>query len=341
MRYGVPLFGERVAPRCTRGDGVLIATVRGQRIVEQVRLNLSLNSVENLVDLTHESHLDALVCGGVSQQTLSVLESHVGVILPNVSGTVDEVLAWLVDHERRKRYQADSSDNSVQEGHKPSLNSPTLDCIACSHPVCLESGGCSLEGAGIPVAESFDQRMVDVARDLNYEEDSRLCRLSELVYFSLEMNYRSLGVAYCSDLFHPAAVLTRVLRRFFTVHPVCCKIHLPNTVSAGVAGESFDPAKCCNPVGQAEHLNRIGTDMNIIVGLCIGADCVFARSSHAPVTTLFNKDRALANNPIGAVYSERYLREAVESAGGSWADASRDGFTFEPPLHDSSERVRS
>ena len=61
-------------------------------------------------------------------------------------------------------------------------------------------------------------------------------------------------------------------------------------------------------------LNQAGTELNVIVGLCMGADCVFARDSQAPVTTLFVKDRSLANNPIGAVYSEYYLRESVTTA---------------------------
>ena len=70
----------------------------------------------------------------------------------------------------------------------------------------------------------------------------------------------------------------------------------------------------CNPLGQAELLNRIGTDINVIVGLCMGADCVFTKASKAPVTTLFVKDRSLANNPVGALYSNYYL---AELAGGT------------------------
>ena len=43
----------------------------------------------------------------------------------------------------------------------------------------------------------------------------------------------------------------------------------------------------------------------------VGADCVFNQASHAPITTLFVKDKSLANNPIGALYSEYYLRESA------------------------------
>jgi uncharacterized metal-binding protein len=69
----------------------------------------------------------------------------------------------------------------------------------------------------------------------------------------------------------------------------------------------------CNPQGQAAALNHIGTDINVLVGTCMGADCVFSAASEAPVTTLFVKDKSLANNPIGAVYSDYYLNEAARA----------------------------
>ena len=59
----------------------------------------------------------------------------------------------------------------------------------------------------------------------------------------------------------------------------------------------------CNPAGQAEVLNRLDTDINIVVGLCMGVDCLFAQASRAPVSTLFVKDKSLVNNPIGAISS--------------------------------------
>jgi uncharacterized metal-binding protein len=54
----------------------------------------------------------------------------------------------------------------------------------------------------------------------------------------------------------------------------------------------------------ASVLNQAETELNIAMGLCIGCDFVFAANSHAPVTTLFVKDRLLANNPIAAIYSK-------------------------------------
>ena len=68
----------------------------------------------------------------------------------------------------------------------------------------------------------------------------------------------------------------------------------------------------CNPVGQADLLNRAKTDLNIICGLCVGHDVVFTKISKAPVTTFIVKDRVLAHNPVGAVYCQ-YIRRKFES----------------------------
>ena len=47
----------------------------------------------------------------------------------------------------------------------------------------------------------------------------------------------------------------------------------------------------------------IGTDLNIILGLCLGHDITFSMHSKAPVTTLIVKDRRTGNNPAAALYN--------------------------------------
>jgi uncharacterized metal-binding protein len=47
--------------------------------------------------------------------------------------------------------------------------------------------------------------------------------------------------------------------------------------------------------------------MNLVVGLCVGHDMLFTKRSEAPVTTFVVKDRVLAHNPVGAIYSGYYL----------------------------------
>ena len=53
---------------------------------------------------------------------------------------------------------------------------------------------------------------------------------------------------------------------------------------------------------QAELLNREHTDLNVVVGLCVGHDSLFYKYSDAPVTTAVTKDRVLCHNPVAALY---------------------------------------
>jgi uncharacterized metal-binding protein len=67
----------------------------------------------------------------------------------------------------------------------------------------------------------------------------------------------------------------------------------------------------CNPLMQAEMLNRAGTELNLIVGLCIGHDILFTEHSEAPVSTLIVKDRMSGHNPAPPLYSG-YFSEPLQ-----------------------------
>ncbi|HCE37013.1 DUF1847 domain-containing protein, partial [Zymomonas mobilis] len=56
--------------------------------------------------------------------------------------------------------------------------------------------------------------------------------------------------------------------------------------------------RICNPVWQAKLLNKQKTELNVVMGLCVGHDSLFYRYSEAPATTLVTKDRITGHNPI-------------------------------------------
>ena len=59
----------------------------------------------------------------------------------------------------------------------------------------------------------------------------------------------------------------------------------------------------CNPILQARLLNQAKTDLNVVIGLCVGHDSLFYRYSDAYVTTLVTKDRVTGHNPAAALYT--------------------------------------
>jgi len=154
---------------------------------------------------------------------------------------------------------------------------------------------------------------MEVAWDIAAEPERVLCRIAELVHFCQGMKWERLGLAFCTDLFSEAEKVAGLLGRYFHVVPVCCRIGGP-VADAGASPAGLDGPDC-DPFAQARVLNEAGTDINVTLGLCMGCDVIFARVSRAPVSTLFVKDRLLANNPVSAVHSQFVLDHLLSGAG--------------------------
>jgi uncharacterized metal-binding protein len=142
-------------------------------------------------------------------------------------------------------------------------------------------------------------------------------RIEETMEFANRIGVNKLGIAYCIGLKREAAILARIYERNgFEVASVCCKTGSIPKEEIGLKDEDkIRPGTyeaLCNPIGQAEVLNAEETGLNVIVGLCVGHDSLFIKHSKALVTCLVAKDRVLAHNPVGALYtSESYYRKKV------------------------------
>lgn len=143
-------------------------------------------------------------------------------------------------------------------------------------------------------------------------------RIKELIEFTKLLNFKKIGIAFCAGLRDEALRLTKLLeKQGFKVASAVCKCGAVDKTELGVDKKykienpkKFESA--CNPILQAELLNRAKTEVNVIVGLCIGHDMLFTMNSKAPVTTLIVKDRLLGHNPIIGLYSA-YHKGVIES----------------------------
>ena len=125
-------------------------------------------------------------------------------------------------------------------------------------------------------------------------------RVKEIIDFCNEMGYKKLGLAFCVGLANEANIFIQILTKYgFEVESVICKLGSVNREKIGI--KNCD-VPMCNPIAQAKFLNKEKTDFNIVLGLCVGHDTLFFKYSEAPVTVLAVKDRALAHNPLGALY---------------------------------------
>jgi len=135
-------------------------------------------------------------------------------------------------------------------------------------------------------------------------------RVEDTIEFARRMNFARLGVACCVGLTQEGEVLMDILEsNGFDVTFVFCKTggvpkeELGLKDSEKVRPGAFEPM--CNPVAQALLMNKAKTQLNIIVGLCVGHHSTFIKYSKAPVTVLIAKDRVLCHNPVGALYTAK------------------------------------
>lgn len=166
-----------------------------------------------------------------------------------------------------------------------------------------------IEEAKAKLKDSENQQMAqDVAR--TWKDYGRLTRVEETVLYAKLRGYKKLGLAFCVGLSQEAELFTNLLfNEGFEVVSVCCMCGgLSSEDVALPEEEKIVPGQrqpMCNPIGQAAVLDAEGCELNILLGLCVGDDTLFVKHSNAPVTVLAVKDRVLAHNPLGALYTSR------------------------------------
>jgi uncharacterized metal-binding protein len=133
-------------------------------------------------------------------------------------------------------------------------------------------------------------------------------RVEEIVIFARRIGARRIGIATCMGLIQEAKTFARILRaKNLEPYTVVCKVGSVDKNEIGIPDEvkvrRGGYEAMCNPILQARLLNKEKTDLNVLIGLCVGHDSAFCKHSRAPVTTLVAKDRVLGHNPIAALYA--------------------------------------
>lgn len=212
----------------------------------------------------------------------------------------------------------------------------TTNCWSSADQKPLQPGNCPARNHLDIIRDSFelykgesdDARMAQVAakvEGMGYQPvpgsdavNARWTRVEDTMAFARMMAYEKIGIATCIGLLDETNRLASILKaQGFDPISVCCKagsidkLELGLTENEKVRPESFEPA--CNPVAQAKLLNEAATDMNIIVGLCVGHDMLFTKHSDAPVTTLVVKDRVTGHNPVSVLYGQNFYFKRLQS----------------------------
>lgn len=190
-----------------------------------------------------------------------------------------------------------------------------MKCASCTEKNCRFDKDCT--NIKEEIKNSYDSNEIELMKVAGEVEASyymQKTRIEELIIFSKKMNYKKLGLAFCVGLERETFQINEILKKHFKVYSVCCKVCGIDKDEYGIDKiQENSSESMCNPLAQAKLLNKKGTDINIIIGLCLGHDMIFTEHSQAPVTTLTVKDRVLAHNPLGAIYSRYYVNKLLNS----------------------------
>lgn len=152
--------------------------------------------------------------------------------------------------------------------------------------------------------EDENRRSMIAAAEIEHDYYCQFTRIEEIMEYARKMGMKKLGIATCVGLINESRKLASILRyNGFEVYGIGYKAGVQKKTDLDI------PERCneigeniCNPILQAKLLNEAETDLNIVVGLCVGHDSLFYKYSDALVTTAITKDRVTGHNPAAAIY---------------------------------------
>jgi uncharacterized metal-binding protein len=211
---------------------------------------------------------------------------------------------------------------------------PDISCSDCGLLNCYRHDKrfpdfCLTEGADPKVVGKISRRYRGRTRDAVIARAAaevegvyygKLTRVEEIIAFANRIGAKRIGIATCIGLIQETRVFVKVLKAHgLEPYTVLCKVGSVDKTEIGIPDElkvkkgSYEAI--CNPILQARLLNEQKTDLNVIVGLCVGHDSLFIKYSDALVTTLITKDRVLGHNPAAALYTSNFYYQRLLQPG--------------------------
>lgn len=192
-----------------------------------------------------------------------------------------------------------------------------LSCIDCAQGSCFKAEGdypsfCPTaalndqekEALKTAYASGEDAALMNAATSAAARATAEmLCRAEETMEFAASLGAHKIGIAVCAGLINEGRIFGRILRaNGFEPYGIACKAGALSRAEMGLQTSCCDYGSVsCNPILQAQLLNEEQTDLNVVIGLCVGHDSIFLRHSNAPCTVLVAKDRPLGHNPVAAL----------------------------------------
>jgi uncharacterized metal-binding protein len=153
---------------------------------------------------------------------------------------------------------------------------------------------------------SGDEALKEAAEQSLHMEHEYRPRVAEAMDIAHAMGITHMGLSFCVGFREEARIMTGILEaNGFQVSSACCKTGAVPKEDAGIQDSQKvrpgRPEMICNPVAQAELLNREGVQFALVLGQCVGHDAATFRHLEAPAACLVAKDRVLAHNTLAGL----------------------------------------
>ena len=161
--------------------------------------------------------------------------------------------------------------------------------------------------------ENEDRKVFQAAAEVEGYFFGKYTRVEEICEFARRLGCKKIGIATCHGLIRETKIFAKILEaKGFDYIAVGCKAGGLDKTEVGIQDQTkIHPGQfeaTCNPILQAKILNSHHTDLNVIMGLCVGHDSLFIKYSDALVTTLVTKDRVMGHAPVLALYTAEEYR---------------------------------
>ena len=189
-------------------------------------------------------------------------------------------------------------DCGAESCHKMDGNNPPFCLTTNLDPELLE------EVMLLYTEDDWNSKVSKAAAGVEADYYCKMTRIEEIMEFARRIDAKRIGIATCLGLLREARTAAAIFRKAgFEVYGVACKAGAQPKVSIGIPKEcEVVGANMCNPILQAKLLNKAETDLNVVIGLCVGHDSLFYKYAEALTTTLVTKDRVTGHNPAAVLY---------------------------------------
>lgn len=201
------------------------------------------------------------------------------------------------------------------------MSEPKVTCAGCGVVTCYRQGehypkNCRTklmdqsiieEAYRLVTEDKLNNKISIASAEIEGHYYGKATRVEEVIIFAHKIGAKKIGIATCAGCLKEAQTFAKICEvKGLEPIAVSCKIGAIDKCKMGVKDEDKlapgMPESMCNPILQAKALADAGTDLNVILGLCVGHDTLFMKYTEAPATVLFVKDRVTGHNPVSPLY---------------------------------------